>query len=344
MYSKPTFEINLDNLLKNYNNARKIYKCGAVVKCNAYGFGAKQVVQKLANESDCEDFFVSTVDEAIEIKDYIIGKNIYVLSGFQKDELDLVWDNNFIPVCGDAREILEWYSHGISNDTQKPIVVQIETGLNRLGIEKSEFLDVVQKCPHINILFIMHHLACGYNIGDELNVKQMEIMRSIHKFQKSMSASCGLLFPKIDENYLLRLGRFLYGSDEQCNTFPVANVGSIYGQIISTKHIKKGEPIGYFGDCIASDDMVVGIVNLGYGDGIIVRNGHVFTNGIYSKILAYSMDYITIDLTNVTLHNNLVEFLGKHITFDKVAKWTYSARGFEITCCLGRRLSRVYVG
>ena len=89
--------INLDNVAKNYNIVCDTLAPGkeaaAVVKANAYGFGAVQVSKKLYAKG-CRKFFVATISEGIEIRQVIPDDaNIYVLSGVFKGTEKLLYDN-----------------------------------------------------------------------------------------------------------------------------------------------------------------------------------------------------------------------------------------------------------
>ncbi len=349
--NSPVFHIDLRNLISNYNSISKLVGvCGAVVKCNAYGFGAKEVTKALLDFTCCNDFFVSNLKESLEIINTINLSNkdckrenisIYLFNGFDNCELDEVWNNNLIPVCFSEKQIKLWNEKCENNKEKKPIVIQIETGLNRLGMDIEDFHNI-KKHYDLNVKFVMHHLACGYNPEDPLNRIQLNIMNKVEYKSKSLSSSCSTLLPNEYHGDLVRLGRFLYGSNEQSN-IKTKTVGKLYANILSIKNIKKGSSIGYSREYIAKKDMRIAIVNIGYGDGYSVKNGYVFTNENYAQILSVSMEYLSIDITNIEIKDDLVELLGENITFDKISKWNYSAKGLEITTLLGKRIEKKYL-
>ncbi len=362
MNNSPVFKINLKKLVKNYNKISQIVgPCSAVIKCNAYGFGALETSKALLNGSMCRDFYVSNIEEALEIRSLSDSINIYLLSSFNIDELEIAWDNNLIPVCFTKQQVEFWTQKCESTFKRKSIVVQIETGLNRLGMSLEDFNEIQKYNPKIK--FVMHHLACGYDVNNDMNKKQLQVISQIKGFSKTLSSSCGVLLDKEHHGDLVRLGRFLYGSNENTVNYNEKNgsdnysfkkndlningvkievVGTLTANIISTKLVKKDEYIGYSNDYIATKDMEIAVVNIGYGDGYSIRNGYVFTNGHYAKIISLAMDYLTIDITGIEIKNPEVELLGENITFEKISKWNYPVKGFEVTTSLGSRVKKVY--
>ncbi|QEK38412.1 alanine racemase [Candidatus Cytomitobacter primus] len=343
MFNAPIFEINLSNLVKNYNLIKsKVGKCGAVIKCNAYGFGMIETVSALLNASDCVDFFVSDMNEAIKVRNVHRDINIYVMSGFEAEYIDTLWEHDLIPVCFNEKQIELWNKKCKEHNTKKEIVIQIETGLNRLGLDLVSFQKIAKKQDCSNIKFVMHHLACGYE-KDETVDTQLRIMEKIKDFEKSLSSSCGVLLDSRHNGDITRIGRFLYGSDEQSDGINLNIVGKLYAQIISMKSVRKGYFIGYSKGYRANKDMRIAIVNIGYGDGYSVKGGFVFTNGQYAQIISCSMDYLILNITDMSIVDKKVELLGENITFDKIAHWNHRVKGMEITCVLGNRIKRVYI-
>src|SRR5688572_12154697 len=58
--------------------------CGAAVKADGYGLGAREVVRRLA-AAGCRDFFVATWAEAREIAD--VAPSISVLHGVRREDM-----------------------------------------------------------------------------------------------------------------------------------------------------------------------------------------------------------------------------------------------------------------
>ena len=92
-------EINSKNLIKNYKTISKYSNkslTGAVIKANAYGLGDIEIYKKLYN-AGCRNYFLATLNEAIEIRKKYLSSNLYVLNGLENNKLSKFYDYNIIP-------------------------------------------------------------------------------------------------------------------------------------------------------------------------------------------------------------------------------------------------------
>ena len=129
-------EINLKNIFLNYLKLKEKNANGitaAVVKANAYGLGIKRIIPIL-RKAGCNDFYVATIKEAIEIRKLNKKINIYVLNGIDKNEIKYFIDNNIIPVINNLNEFRIVY--GIKKKFSA--LLHYDTGMNRLGLNFDE--------------------------------------------------------------------------------------------------------------------------------------------------------------------------------------------------------------
>src|ERR1051325_6020708 len=93
-------KINLDAISSNWHflsNVASTAEVGAVIKANAYSVGAKVVASELFKQG-CRSFFVTTLDEAIEIKPCLDKHStIYVLGGVSAGSEDVFVAEKFVP-------------------------------------------------------------------------------------------------------------------------------------------------------------------------------------------------------------------------------------------------------
>ena len=99
-------------------------------------------------------------------------------------------------------------------------------------------------------------------------------------------------------NYV-RLGIGLYGSTDNLN---LKQICSLKSPIVQIRNIKKGESVGYSSSFIANQKMTIGIVPVGYADGMNRQLGNkigsVFVNNRKCEIIGeISMDSFIIDIT-----------------------------------------------
>ncbi|MBL0926003.1 MAG: alanine racemase [Sphingomonadaceae bacterium] len=133
----PSQRLHLDGaaLVSNwrYLKAQGKAACGAAVKANGYGLGAREVVRRL-RDAGCRDFFVAHWQEAAEIADLVDPRWIAVLNGVNGDDLPLVRSLGAIPVLNSPKQIAMWKS--VDGGTCH---VMLDTGINRLGIGPEQF-------------------------------------------------------------------------------------------------------------------------------------------------------------------------------------------------------------
>jgi len=108
-------------------------------------------------------------------------------------------------------------------------------------------------------------------------------------------------------------------------------------EIIAINYLKKGDTIGYGSQWVCPEDMPVGVVAIGYGDGYprhAASGTPVYLNQQRTQIIGrVSMDMITIDLRpldQVTV-GDPVELWGEHVSVDEVAT-SAGTIGYELLC------------
>jgi len=103
-----------------------------VIKTNAYGLGALSVAKLLLQEN-VTAFFVGSYQEAQELAPHLPREtHLYVLHGF--DPIFFSWHANIFPVISDPFWLKKWAKFSQTERRQAPIMLQWETGLNRLGL------------------------------------------------------------------------------------------------------------------------------------------------------------------------------------------------------------------
>ena len=136
--SSSTLRINLSSISKNWqrlqNLSNSTVRTSAVVKANAYGLGVKPVATQLF-ETGVRTFFVSTADEAVELRKILKNTvQIYYLNGYSKGDLDAVNEYNIMPVLNSPDQI-----HNFRKQTeQQKAAIQIDVGMNRLGMSRAD--------------------------------------------------------------------------------------------------------------------------------------------------------------------------------------------------------------
>lgn len=357
--TQPRLEINLRAVQDNYMLLRKKAKssvsCAAAVKANAYGLGACNISKALF-EKGCRDFFVANLEEGAELRAALCAASkIYVLNGFFKGQGDDFLENDLIPVLNDLGQVQEWQNFLRQQDRKAKAVMHFDTGMGRLGLAQKEwqdFFDSYQTYDAIDFCLAMSHLACADERDHPKNKEQLVNLQHIKSSLKNMPfsfANSSGVFLGTDYHFdLLRPGYALYGGNPTpLEENPMRAVVTMSAPLLQIKEIHKNASIGYGAVFKAKENMRIGILAIGYADGLFrsfFEKGFVFVKGCKAKILGrISMDLIAIDLTNLydeSINPGMFcEILNETQTIDDVANQT-GVIGYEILTHLGLRFKR----
>lgn len=348
--TQPILEINLKKLVENYRLLADLSApaiAAAVIKDDAYGIGAKEIVRVLYEKGGCKNFFAAHAFEAEQVVEFAPEAKFYILQGIGDDSLALFQKYGFVPVIS-SPEMLAFYKKHKKSLAEPAI--QIETGLNRLGFREQDLQKLSRKDLKMFCL-VMSHLAAADECGHFMNAFQLNNFKHLkEKYFKdvpaSLSASDGVFLGKEFCFDMVRLGAALYG----INTAPyrqnqMKNIITLKAPVLQVTDLKKGEFVGYSATYRASANRRIAIVSVGYGDGVPRSLSNVgkiyFKQGLKwgeSRILGrVSMDNIICDVTD--LKDVGVGTLGFLIfdeyTLDDMAR-DAGTIAYEVLSCLGK--------
>jgi len=358
MARKCTASINLSAIKENYLYAKSLApnsKAIAIIKADAYGHGAIEVVKELNKVADA--YGVACIEEAIELINSGIDKTpILLLEGvFEKTELVLVEKHSLIvTVCNSIQ--LQWL---LDADLNRPIdvFVKYDSGMGRLGFQDDSFIQAInllEKSNNIGEITLMTHFSSADALGSTLTTKQISNFDNTlysEKYPASLANSAAILKWSESHREYVRPGIMLYGSSpfsEKTLLNKLTPAMTLSSVLISIKSFKAGQSIGYGSRYTCKQDMQIGVVAIGYADGYprsAIDGTPVFINGVKSKISGrVSMDMITIDLTGVQNPQigDLVELFGENISVDEVAKYCNTI-SYEIFTKITRRVYKAYI-
>jgi alanine racemase len=297
----PPLRLHLDGgaLVANWRflQAQGTASCGAAVKANAYGLGAREVVKRL-RDAGCRDFFVAHWGEAAAIADLVPPEWISVLNGIAEAEIPSIMQLGAVPVLNSPQQIGWWKMAG-----GRRCHVMLDTGINRLGIGPEQWTAELWSGLDIDIL--MSHLASA-DMDSEQNERQRTMFnalsRSVPAKRLSFANSAGILLGKAYHFDLTRPGIGLYGGIERPEMArgigPVLQVAS---RILQVRNINAGEAVGYGGTYICDRPTRLATAAIGYADGYLrsfAGQGTVYAGDIALPVIGrISMDLITIDAT-----------------------------------------------
>jgi alanine racemase len=338
--------IDLDALVANWRAlaaASGNAEAGAVVKADAYGLGAAMVAARLAREG-AKKFFVAIAEEGIEVR-HAVGPDpqIFVFGGHMAGDATVIRNADLIPMLNSAEQ---WQRHQ-TESAGRPFGIQLDSGMNRLGMEPAEWNSVKDAVLAANPVLVMSHLACADEPDHAMNAQQLAAFKAMTdgiNAPRALSATGGILLGSDYHFDVTRPGIGMYGAEPFVDAQPVAHLNI---PVIQSRIVEAGETVGYGNSWTAEKPTRVATIAAGYADGIIRAQsgkGKVYANGVACPILGrVSMDLIGIDITHLDHVPETVELLGKHQTVDQVAT-AAGTIGYEILTSLGNRYQRKYIG
>ena len=368
-FGRPTKAIiNLKKYKENISAIREFTKrrVMAVVKSNAYGHGLVPVASYV---EDIVDFYaVALMEEAEILRKSGVKKPILVLGYVNPLDVELaVTEEIRVPIYS----LIQWRNWKEQLKKQKSLVsdlivhIKLNTGMNRLGFKsKEEFiqvLDEIKETEGVRIEGIFTHFATADIPGDPL----IEIQEGRFKQLIDGVNTSGLIMHIANSAYALcrdnsilfdmvRIGISGYGMLPDHNIEPFVQTQPILElktAIVDIQELEAGEAVGYGASYKAGREERIGIVPIGYGDGLLrsyAKNGYVLVNGKKRK---FAGDRICMDQAMIILEEgdklgDEVVIYGKqeqeNITLEMAGSWVETIN-YELSCALSERVKREYI-
>jgi alanine racemase len=360
-YSDTVLTIDLEAIRANYKVLDKKVgngvECASVVKSNAYGLGIEQVMTALSSVG-CRNFFVATLDEALQIRKFSLTDNIYVLNGVRQGQEMEFLQHNLVPVLNDGYQIEVWREFSRRKESKLPVTLHIDTGMSRFGISVDDARELYENREYLkalNITLVMSHLACADEPDHEMNKLQFEKFSQCKEFigttKLSLCNSAGIFLGSEYHFDMVRPGAYLYGLQVSPSIDPPPQpVVKITSRILQVREIKENVTVGYGATRQVKKGSVLATVALGYGDGIsraLSNHGYVYILDTKCPIVGrVSMDSLVVEITDIPLQEvsigTEVEIIGENISMDDIAKQAGTI-GYEVLTSLDGRYKKQYI-
>lgn len=313
--------------------------CGAAVKANGYGLGARDVVARLKT-AGCRDFFVATWAEAAEVADLCEGRSLTVFHGVRREDMAIATAGAARPCLNSAEQVMRWReaAGGMCD-------VMVDTGMNRLGLSVEQVGEGLLDGLRIDTL--MSHLACADEPDNPLNDAQHAALASLAgqtgAARMSLSNSAGIALGREYHMDLTRPGISLYGGVQVDSLVPhIRQVAFPEAQVIQRRRVGPGETVGYGGTFRAEKATELAILHLGYADGYLrgfSGQGGASYGGAHCPVVGrVSMDLIAV---SVDAAPEVQEGDWLTIDYDLPAASAQSGLSqYELLTTLGRRYQR----
>ncbi|GAA8873973.1 alanine racemase [Helicobacter pylori] len=369
-------EVNTASLRHNFSAVKSIVPKDAhimaVVKANAYGAGAIKASEIFLQEG-ANYLGVATLDEALELRSHFSKTPILILGYSPNANASMLIDNDLSAMIFSLEQAEVFSQMALKSQKRLKIHLKIDTGMHRLGLEPNfksiEIIKKIRALKGLEIEGIFTHLS---NADAKIKTHAKNQMKAFNAFLEQLLNqkiefqyrhaynSAGILsLCNGNENRFLNLyrpGIMLYGfypsngMKETCPTI-LKNVISLKAQIVQIKSVKKGEFIGYGEHFYTNEETLVGVLALGYADGLMRALGNRIQVAINNQ-LAPLIGKVCMDQCFVKLNNIQAKEGDEVILFgDKSAKANDASEiaallntiPYETISTLSKRLERVYI-
>ena len=369
MYFRTQADIDLDALEYNFNNTRAKLPEGvkllAVIKADAYGHGAGEIVSFL--EGRCDFFGVACVEEAVELIRYGLETPILILGYVSPEEYPTVVEHGIrIPIFhyNDAKLLSE---EAVRQGKEFPFHFCVDTGMSRIGFQvdsiSADICKEIAAMPNLVCEGLFSHFATA----DEKDLTKAKAQRDKFKEFISMLEERGIDIPikhinnsagimNFDECFdMCRMGIITYGlypsGDVDKALLDIKPVMTWKTHISHIKTLPAGREISYGGTYTTARETEVATVPVGYADGYprcLSNIGRVLVHGRYAPIIGrVCMDQFMIDVTGIdgVEIGDEVVLVGRQgeneLTMEEVSEAAHSFN-YELPCRISPRVPRLY--
>lgn len=348
---------NLNRFREKLNSKTKIL---AMVKAQSYGGGILEVAKFLEKENVAY-FGVAYADEGVTLRKGGITRPILVMNpepAAFEDMIDFELEPSIYSL-----DLLNAFIHQLilKRRANFPVHIKLDTGMNRLGFRGEEINDLLATLntqPEVYVTSVFSHLAVA-DVDDEQDytTEQIEVFSKTaqlmqhelgYPFIQHLANSAGAFNYPSAHFDMVRLGIGLFGLLKDDQQLGFENVLVLHSQISQIRKIKAGESVGYGRNFIADKDTAIGVVPVGYSDGL--RRG--LGNGKwavqigdkkYSIISNICMDMCMIDLGNDAVQvGDEVELFGSENSVFQMSA-ILETIPYEVISGISARVQRVYL-
>jgi alanine racemase len=311
-----TLSVDLDAVTRNAVRLRE-HAGGrpliAVVKANAYGMGVIPVSRALSPVVAW--LGVALVEEGVQIRQAGVDTPILMLGPAGPHQVGLALEHA-VTLAVHGLGLLEAIEAAAAHRNVKADVhIKVDSGMGRLGFRPEEIpglLKALTRCPHVQVAGMYSNLASADDPQNPQTAGQLErFLGILDELEKAgvqpqwihLANSSGLLAHPGTHLTLCRPGLTLYGlkPSDLLPDIGLTCAVSLTTSLFQVKHMPAGAPVGYGGTYVTPSPQRIGILPVGYADGLPRvlggSRGHVLISGAPCKILGrVSMDLTAVDL------------------------------------------------
>lgn len=313
-------EIDLKTLKRNFElialDKPSELKLLSVVKDDGYGHGALAVA-RVALEQGASFLALSTLEEAIELRDKGVKCRLLLLGDRQESELPWCVAQDLTCCVSEPRTVKLLDQLAGRAEKRFPVHIKINTGMNRYGVRWTEAAALAESIAASKSL-VLEGVLSHFAQSDEADktyanlqlsrfneaLGQMSERRLAVKLRHLCNSGGFLDLPQARFD-MVRLGILPLGvfPSSVCRRIPgIGPIMSVKACIAAIQSLEAGDSVGYGMRYTAASARRIAVLPLGYGDGFPrVRNqGFVLIHGQRAPLIGgVAMDAVTVDITDI---------------------------------------------
>ncbi len=309
--SGPLLEVDLSAVAANTAllAARATGRLMAVVKADAFGHGAVEVARTaLAHGATCVG--VTGLAEAWPLRDAgIEAPMLSWLNPVDADVATAVERRIDLAVPG-----LEHLAAMVAAPGRVRVHLHLDAGMARDGASPAEWprlcraARLAETRGEVEVVGVMGHLACADDPSDACNARArtrfawaLEVARScgLRPSERHLAATAATLTDPRSHHTMSRVGAGLVGIDPT-RTTALRPPLTLTAPLVSVRRVRAGTPVGYGHTHITAEPTYLGLVPLGYADGLprsSSPHAAVQHRGRRAPVVGrISMDQVVVDL------------------------------------------------
>jgi alanine racemase len=338
----------------------------AVVKADGYGHGAVECA-RAALAGGATWLAVAAADEAAELRAELPETSLLTMGALTESELAVTLDaGSEVAVWRPAHADLV-AAQGAERGVGPRVHVKYDTGMGRLGERDADavlrLIDKVAVDERLELAGFWTHFATADELDSTFFDRQLERFTTLAERVRTdhpgalihAANSAATLRDPAAHFDMVRCGVAVYGLDPfQADPFDhrLEPALELRSYVADVKRFSRGDSAGYGQRWQAPADTCVGVLPIGYGDGVrrgLTNNGEVLVDGDRHPLVGtVSMDNVTIDLgadTDIApgATATLIGAQGDdRILCEDVAR-RLDTINYEVTCGISSRVPRVHV-
>jgi alanine racemase len=356
--------VDLDRITENVKHLKALAGVDlmAVVKADAYGHGLIPVA-RAALAGGATSLGVALLEEAITLREAGITAPILAWLVPPGSDYKSAVDRN-IELAASSIIALEEIG-AVKSSNRARVHLEVDTGMTRGGFLSEWGKLDAHHVSNVDIVGIFSHFARADEPEEEQNNQQRvrftEMIATLESFGftnivRHLSNSAATLKDENSRFNMVRTGIAIYGLTPDVNSLGTsASLGlkaamSLRAKLHLVKEVPAHSPVGYGATAITKRDTKLGIVAMGYADGIprTAQGAGIFVHGKRAPIIGrVSMDQFVVDLgpDSLAISGEWVEVFGDGVAGGYTAEEWGSACGsinYEIVTRIGPRVPRIY--